>query len=250
MQAHIGITDVQSDEGHSFIRNLICDKITAYTACQAVTAALLVRERTGEGQHIDLSMLDAGLFFIFPDGFMSETLLDEDVTKHIEIRDIYRMLKTSDGEITFSAGNEKQMMGAIIAIGREDLLTDEGLPNLIAMMGDLPQLMEMMQAETIKFTTEEMLRRLNEADVPAAKCLSLSDTINQPQIEANNTMAEIEHPLMGRLRAVRSPARFGGEQLPFSKPCPAHGENTHQVMQELGLSDSEIENLISEGKIL
>lgn len=243
VQAHTGMTAVQSDEGHAFIRNLICDKITAYTAFQAVTAALLMRERAGEGQHIDLSMMDAGLFFIFPDGYMTETLLDDDVVKHLEIRDIYRMLKTSDGEITICAGNQKQIMAAIIALGRADLLTDEGLPKLIAMMEDLPKFTDMMQIETMKFTTEEMLQKFREADVPCAKCLGLKEAIEQPQIAANNTMEVLTHPLMGEMRAVRSPARFGGQQLPFAKPCPAHGQDTDSVMQELGLSDSDIQSM-------
>ena len=78
IQAHAGLTASQGQGSPVFIRNLMCDKITAYTACQAVTAALYQREKTGEGQHIDLSMMDAGLYFAFPDGFMHHTLLDDD----------------------------------------------------------------------------------------------------------------------------------------------------------------------------
>ena len=77
-QAGFAVVQGQGKEGPELVRNLVCDKITAYTACQAVTAALYVREKTGEGQHIALSMMDAGLFFVFGDGFMHETLLDED----------------------------------------------------------------------------------------------------------------------------------------------------------------------------
>ena len=58
-----------SDESLTFIRSLLCDKITGYTACQAVTSALFARERTDVKRIIDLSMLDSGLFFMFPDGF-------------------------------------------------------------------------------------------------------------------------------------------------------------------------------------
>ena len=79
IQAHSGMTASQgSDEAPSFMRSLLCDKITAYTACQAVTSALFARERSGEGQLIDLSMLDASLFFMCPDGFQNDALLDED----------------------------------------------------------------------------------------------------------------------------------------------------------------------------
>lgn len=245
LQACTGITAVQGEKDHVFVRNLMCDKITAYTACQAITAALLVRERSGQGQHIDISMLDAGLFFIFPDGFMSETLLDDDVIPHIEIKDIYQLIQTADGQITIAAGTEKHFMGVAIAIGREDLLTDEGLPKLAALMADMNQFREMVSVQIAALTTEQALQKFRDVDVPCARCLDLVEVIDQPQILANNTVEVIEHPLMGKMRAVRSPARFGGEQLPLSKPCPAHGEDTDSVLSELGLTGEEIETLRS-----
>ena len=83
--------------GADFFDYVICDKITAYTACQAVTSALYVREKTGAGQHIDLSMLDAGLFFIFPDGFQNHTLLDENIRLERPMADMYQITRTRDG---------------------------------------------------------------------------------------------------------------------------------------------------------
>ena len=73
IQAQAGLTATQGKEDPAFFRTLICDKITAYTACQAVTCALYVRERTGAGQHIDLSMLDSGLFLSFLTVFKSHS---------------------------------------------------------------------------------------------------------------------------------------------------------------------------------
>ena len=108
MQAHAGFTAIQGTDNPEFMRSMICDKITAYTACQAVTAALLVREKTNEGQHIDISMLDSGLFFLFPDGFMNNTLLDDDVEVRQHIADImYNLTETRDGDIIISAATEQ-----------------------------------------------------------------------------------------------------------------------------------------------
>ena len=79
-QTQVGFPAVQGHgtDNPKMVRNLVSDKSTAYTVCQAATAALFLREKTNEGQHIDISMMDAALFFLFPDGFMHETLLDED----------------------------------------------------------------------------------------------------------------------------------------------------------------------------
>ncbi|MBV1916422.1 MAG: CoA transferase [Pseudomonadales bacterium] len=243
MQAHLGFADVQRDDEPALVKNLVCDKVTAYTACQAVTAALLVREKTGVGQHIDISMMDAGLFFLFPDGYMAHTLLDEDQVAGPEIRDGYRSISTSDGEITISAATQKQVLGIVKAIGRTDLLEQENLPALIELVQDRPAFRELYADAIADMTTEQALKRLREADVPSAKCLDAREVLDHPQLAANDTIEVIQHPLMGEMRTIRSPTRFGGEQLPLSKNCPALGEDTYSVMQELGLSADEIRNL-------
>jgi crotonobetainyl-CoA:carnitine CoA-transferase CaiB-like acyl-CoA transferase len=243
VQAHTGMTDVQGDEGHAFIRNLICDKVTAYTACQAVTSALYQRERTGNGEHIDISMLDAGLFFIFPDGFMADTLLDADAVPGPEIRNIYRKIRLKDGEITISAANQKQMFGVLKAIGREDLTTPEGMPELMQILAIPTGFEDLINTAIADWTTEQALANMLAADVPCARCLDRAEVLAQPQLAANNTLAEVDHPHMGKLRAVRSPVRFGGAQFDMGRPCPAHGEHTHSILQEAGLSAAEIETL-------
>jgi crotonobetainyl-CoA:carnitine CoA-transferase CaiB-like acyl-CoA transferase len=243
VQAHTGMTDVQGDEGHDFIRNLVCDKVTAYTACQAVTSALYQRERTGDGEHIDISMLDAGLFFIFPDGFMADTLLDADAVPGPEIRNIYRKIRLKDGEITISAANQKQMFGVLKAIGREDLTIPEGLQELMQILAIPTGFEDLINAAIADWSTEQALANMLAADVPCARCLDRSEALAQPQLAANNTLAEIDHPHMGKLRAVRSPVRFGGTQFEMSRPCPAHGEHTTSILQEVGLSAAEIETL-------
>ena len=114
IQGHSGMAASQGQEGPAFIRNLMCDKITAYTACQAVTSALFQRERTGQGQHIDLSMLDSGMFFMYPDAYMNHTLVGDDIAPQPLLADVlYQMTLTSDGGITISAATERQRNGAV-----------------------------------------------------------------------------------------------------------------------------------------
>ena len=80
VQAMSGATAIQSDlDKPQYMKTLLCDKITAYTATQSICSALYKRERTGEASSIDLSMLDASMFFLWPDGMMNNTLLDDDV---------------------------------------------------------------------------------------------------------------------------------------------------------------------------
>jgi len=250
VQAQAGVAAVQGTEHPAFIRNLVCDKITAYTACQALTAALYQRERTGEGQHIDLSMMDASLFFVFPDGFMNHTLLDDDVAHQPLLADLlYELTETQDGGITLSAGTAKQREGVLKALGRLDLLTDERFATLEALLANLDAYRAELREAFLTWTSEAILERLRANDVPCAKCLTRDEALAHPQIEANNSVDTVVHPRMGNLRRVRSPARFGGRQLEPAGHSPGHGEHSEAVLASLGYSADEIASLMGSGAV-
>ena len=251
IQAHAGLAATQGREGDpAFFRTLICDKITAYTACQAVTAALFVREKTGEGQHIDLSMLDAGLFFIFPDGFQNHTLLDEDHEPGPLLIDLlYELTLTKDGAVTISAGTQEMQMRSLIAVGMEHLLADERFNSFEKMVANLAEFKDLVAEAYLAYTTDEVLEKLKAADVPCARCLSKDEVLSQPQIEANDTVEVMDHPIMGKMRIVKLPARFEGQRLEPARPSPDHGEHTAEVLAEFGVEPAKLDRLMSEGVV-
>ena len=241
VQAHAGFAVMQGTDGPEFIRSLICDKITAYTTCQAVTAALLVREKTNEGQHIDISMLDSGLFFLFPDGFMNHTLLDDDVEVGKHLADVmYNLTKTKDGGIIISAATEQHIRGTLQVAGRHDLIDDPRFTTVVTLIENIEEFMEMIKEEFSNMTSEEAIQKLQEKDVPCAECHNHEEVINQPQIDASDTVLVRDHPLMGSMRVVKSPSRFSGEQSEPGNHCPAHGENTESLLKERGYTEEQI----------
>ncbi|MEM7099693.1 MAG: CoA transferase [Pseudomonadota bacterium] len=250
IQAQAGFTAVQGKEGPEFVRNLTCDKVTAYTACQAVTAALYQREKTGQGQHIDLSMMDAGLYFIFPDGFMHHTLLDEDAEHLPPLSELlYEMSVTKDGGITTSAATQAQQVGLLMALDQIHLMADDRFNSQEKLIANIDELRELLAGAMLEFTTDELLAKLKENEVPAAKCLSHDEVLDHPQYAANETIDTIDHQFMGNMRRIKPPAQFGGTRLtPASNP-PAHGEHTEAVLKRLGRSDAEIEQLREQGVI-
>ena len=250
IQASAGITAVQGREAPAFVRSLICDKVTAYTACQAATAAFYAREKTGKGQHIDLSMLDAGLFFIFPDGFQNHTLLDDDVQQEPLLIDLaYDLTLTKDGGITITAATTEQQMRNLEAIGLTHLLADPRFDSMDKLIRNLDEFRELVKDAYLELTTDEALERLQAADVPCAKCLSRDEVLSHEQLAANDTVEVVEHPLMGKMRVIKAPARFGGKRLPASRPAPGHGEHSREVLTDFALAKERIEALVSEGVV-
>lgn len=250
IQAHSGITAAQGKAEPAFMRSLICDKITAYTACQAVTSALYMREKTGEGQHIDLSMLDAGLFFIFPDGFQNHTLLDDDVEPQPMLTDIlYELTLTSDGGVTISAGTPDQQMRSLIAMGLEHLLADERFSAPEKLLANFDAFKALVSEEYLKHTTEEVIRRMKEADVPCARCLNRDEVLAQDQLAANNTVEVIDHPVMGKMRVIKAPPRFGGEVLEPGTPSPEHGQHTRSVLESFAIDNARLNQMFDDGLV-
>ena len=114
IQGIAGITGLQGgDDEFEFVRMLMCDKVTAYTTAQAVTAALLARHSTGEGQHIDISMLHACLAFMWPDGMMHRTLHDDDVLHMPPISESYQTIQARDGAIAASILQDKHWQAVL-----------------------------------------------------------------------------------------------------------------------------------------
>jgi crotonobetainyl-CoA:carnitine CoA-transferase CaiB-like acyl-CoA transferase len=249
IQAHSGMAATQGgDDSPAFIRSLLCDKITAYTACQAVTSALFARERTGEGQLIDLSMLDSGLFFMFPDGFQNHALLDEDAVPGGMLIDIlYDLTLTKDGGITVAAANQEMQGRMLQAIGLLHLLGDERFDTMQKLVENLHIFRGLVAEKCLEYTSDELLALLREVEVPCAKCLTRDEVLAQEQLSANDSIAEIDHPHLGTLRIVKAPPRFGGERLEPSRPVPAHGEHTDSVLADFGLDSRQIDTLRSEG---
>jgi crotonobetainyl-CoA:carnitine CoA-transferase CaiB-like acyl-CoA transferase len=251
IQAHAGIAATQGREGEPvFMKTLMCDKITGYTACQAITSALFMRERTGEGQHIDLSMLDSSLFFMFLDGFQNHTLLSEDHERGPLLVDfMYAPWPASDGALTISCGNYETQARFLNAIGMSHLLEDDRFDTYQKQLRNIVAFREAVREACCVHTADELVRLLRAADVPCAKCLSRDEVIAQEQVLACGTLDTYEHPVVGELRRVLSPPKFGGERLSPASGAPTHGEHTDSVLRSFGYSDSELIRLRENGAV-
>ena len=250
LQAASGFAVVQADRETNeprFVQNAIVDKLTALTAAQAITAALLHRERTGEGQHVELSMLDSALHFLWPDGMDRNALLGEDVTLRPPISDAYRMTGMRDGHVAVAAITQEQVHGVMRAVGRPEFIEDERFSTVNALLAHLDEFQQETAAAGAEMSVEESVANLEREDVPCAPVLTPAQAVEHPQVKANETVEEVTHPVMGRMLRPRPPARFSQSPAKVSRHAPSLGEHGDEVLAEIGLSEEERAELRESG---
>jgi crotonobetainyl-CoA:carnitine CoA-transferase CaiB-like acyl-CoA transferase len=250
LQGMTGATYIQADETPEYMRQAWVDKSTAYTAAQAITAALFARERGAGGQHIRLSMLEAGLSFLWPDGHANQMILeDEGTTRLPPISSTYQPAPTKDGFVTVAAVTEEQWTNLFIAVGRPELLADPRFATNDARLANLEEFRTEAAVAGRDLTTEELIERLCEADVPCGPLLRPEEVPGFEQVDANGCLVESEHPLMGRIREPRPPARFDATPSEIQRPAPSLGEHTDEVIRQMGRDDEAIAKLRADGVI-
>ena len=250
IQALSGLADLQATDENDrprMIRTVIPDKTTGITAAQAITAALLARERTGEGQHIRVAMLDVMVAYLWQEGLAGLTLVGEEdkVKRGQRSKDL--IYETTDGYITAGAVSDAEWRGMCKALDREEWLTDERFATPRARGTNVKIRLE-MTAEVLRTnTSEHWLQRLRENEVPSAPVLSRPEVIAQEQVQVNEILSEYDQPGLGRIRQPRPAAQFEGTPVNTRQVAAALGEHGRELLQEAGYSSDEIERLLQSG---
>jgi len=252
IQAISGLTTVQAgsdQERPRLIRTILPDKVTAIYAAQAVTAALLARERTGKGQHVRLSMLDAVLNFLWASDMGGQTYVDQPVSNQAAASFIDLIYETQDGYMTVSTMTNKEWEALSRAFERPDLLEDARFKTPQLRGHNVNDRLGVVQEVLLSKTTREWLDIFDQEDVPSAPALTRDEVIKHPQVIASDILREHDHPIAGRLRQARVAARFEGTPPSEPRGAPQLGEHSDEVLIELGFSDEEISALKASGAV-
>jgi len=238
VQALSGLATIQGNRGVGrprMMRLVIPDKVTAITAAQAITAALLARERTGQGQHVRLSMIDAMIALSWPEGFAGHTFVGEeaDVPRNALAQDL--VFETSDGWMTAGAVSDSEWHGLTSALEHPEWLDDDRFKTPGGRVAYAKERLDQTASVLKTRTTEDWLERLDAHQVPCAPILPLSEVIRHPQVEANDLLFESDHPAAGRLRQPRAAAQFDVTPTTLERPAPTHGQHTDEILKELGI---------------
>lgn len=250
IQALSGWAGSQTTHGEpSLIRGMVADKVAAMMGAQAVTAALVQRGRTGVGQHVELSMLEANISFNWSDVMMHCSLLDADAEHRPNVLASYRLLRCRDGWVAVTAGNDAQWQGFCKALERPDLSRDERFTTPAGRASNMPAWYDAMDEMVTSFDAEEVLERVRAEDVPAAPVLNPDQVADDPQVVVRAAVVETIHPTAGRVLQPRPGARFEGQEVSLC-PAPLHGEHSNEVLTELGYEAAAITTLRSDGIVV
>ncbi len=238
VQALSGLASIQGDRGVGrprMVRLIVPDKITAVTAAQAITAALLARERTGQGQHVRLSMLDAMIAFAWAEGMAGQTFVgrEVDVPRNALAQDL--VYQTADGWMTAGAVSDSEWQGMARALGHPEWLDDERFRTPGGRVAYAKERLD-QTAEVLRTrTTAEWLDLLDAEQVPCAPILAVGEVAGHPQVEANELIVELEQPGVGTVRQPRPAARFDRTPAAIHRHAPRLGEHNEEVLRELGI---------------
>ena len=246
IQSISGVVSIQQSQDipiPDLIRTIVCDKTTALTAANAISAALFARA-TGKtaGQHIEIPMLDAAIYWMWPDVFMGHTLWGENVTPGALIYQIYRLQQTADGHIVYFFASDKEFHGLCQALKHPEWATDPRFaePATRLESDNYAALGELLHSAFLEFSSDEIMDRLHDEEVPAAQVNTIDDVFVDPQVVNNEIIVEWEHPDAGLMKMVKPPVRWGTTNHEPVWSTDHVGQSTVEVLQDLGYEEKEL----------
>jgi crotonobetainyl-CoA:carnitine CoA-transferase CaiB-like acyl-CoA transferase len=219
-------------------------------AAQAITAALLGRERTGVGSHVELTMVDVALHFLWPDGMMNHTCLD-DVDVLPDLGAGFRLSETLDGHVAMITVTDRQWRGLVAAVDLEAELDAPDLRTLQDRMRNGGRVMRKVGAALRALSTDDVVDRLHRHDVPCGPVVALDRLAEHPQIATMGALDRVEHPTLGTIVQPRPSAGFGERvEVGDLRPAPEVGEHTDEVLAAAGVDGVELAELRDRGVVV
>ncbi|MGX9429447.1 CaiB/BaiF CoA transferase family protein [Bradyrhizobium sp. LeoA1S1] len=238
-----------SDGVPRYVPNALVDRIVGLTAVGAICASLVHRDKTGQGQRVDIPMFETMAGFVMGDhmgGLTYDPPLDRGGYKR-HLSPDRRPYKTSDGYICVIVYNDEQWDNFFTAIGRDDLRGDSRFATFAGRAANI----DCVYAELARIlktkTTAEWNEILEKADVPVMPMHDLETLLQDPHIVATDVFPVIEHPTEGRIRSMKVSARWSETTAEPKRLAPRLGEHSVEVLREAGFSASEIAAMLRDG---
>lgn len=247
IQGLTGFMPVQGLDGRPrMVQSVVGDKVGGLSALAAVLAALFERERSGEGQRIEVPMLDAYAGFILTDQMGPRTFLDLPPDARSSAS-IFRSFETRDGHVVGIASQDGQFRALCRALDREDVIEDPRYATIAARFANLDAFYRLVEDELRKWSTDEFIRRARELGAPFAPVLDVEGFLADEQVLHNEIVLTEDVEGAGPTRFLRPPLRFERTPASIDRHPPRLGEHSDEILAELGYGESRREDLRREG---
>jgi formyl-CoA transferase len=227
------------------------DMVAGMFAAFAIAAALHARERTGEGQVIDATMIGGQVALLSRQAarfFADGTVPRPEGNMHASIVP-YQTFRASDGHINVGVANNALFERFCRALELEELLEDERFTDNPKRVAHRREIVPIIERRVKTLTKAEVVRRLREANVPVGPINALDEVFADPVVRHLGLIAEVDHPTAGRVRAPGIPVRLSGTPPSVRRHPPELGEHTDEILRELGYAKEEIAALRRDGAI-
>jgi len=222
------------------------------TAIYSILGAHIHRMNSGEGQYIDISLVDAGLAWtIWESGayFGAGEVAGPTGTRHRRSTP-YQAYRTSDGYVTIGANNQRLWERLCKQVlDKPEWLDDPRYATLQARMANIDELERDINAIVVRHDTEHWVAKLDEAGVPGGPVLRYDETLANRQVLARDMIVEIDHPKIGPMKTLGVAPKLSGTPLTVRTPAPWLGQHTEEVLREAGYDHARIAELFEGGVI-
>ena len=228
------------------------DLMTGLYSTVAIQAALLSREKTGVGQHIDMALLDVQVATLCN---QSQNYLASGKppgrygNAHANIVP-YQVFRASDQDFIIACGNDSQFVALCDAIGLTHLPADPRFTRNADRVANREAIIELLSRHFLEARAQEWIDRIHPRGVPIGAINSIAQALDEPQVKARNMLVTIPHPLKGDFVTVGSPIKMSGTPVEYLRPAPMLGEHTDEVLKrQLGLDEERLAQLKASGVI-
>ena len=230
----------------------ITDISAGILAAMAVLAAYIHRLKTGEGQRVDTSLLEAGVTTTYWQSAICLATGDSPGaigTAH-PLSAPYQAFPTRDGWINVGAANQANWRRLVEVLETPELAEDGRFLDNAARMKNLPALISLLSARLRTRTTADWMARLEAAGVPAGPVLSIGEMLKDPQVLARAMVVDVQHSRLGKMKTLGTPVKFSATPGSVNRGAPLLGEHTREILGEYGYTNAEIEGLIANGDVI
>lgn len=228
------------------------DLMTGLYSTVAIQAALLSRERTGVGQHIDMALLDVQVATLANQSMnylASGKVPQRYGNAHANIVP-YQVFRAADRDFIIACGNDSQFIALCHSIGLPHLLEDPRFRRNADRVAHRAEIVELLSAHFLGRTADEWVASIHASKVPVGAINSIAQSLEEPQVIARGLMVKIPHPKNPDFAMVGSPIKMSGTPVEYVRPAPMLGQHTDEVLGErLGLSAEQLGQLKAGGVI-